>query len=85
MRKKSLLGEIGFFYLIFGVIILFNSFQGITGYAIFENTDVEWGGFLGVVFIIIGIVVWSAAVRDGRLENKLRVYNSHRGKNKDKS
>jgi len=45
----------GIFFLLLGITIFFNSFQGITGFAVYEDVDISRGFIVGVWFIITGI------------------------------
>jgi len=56
-RKIKLSSIIGIIYLLLGIIILLNSFSGITGFVIFEDVNVKWSSVLGVVFVLIGILI----------------------------
>lgn len=61
MSGKRGLRILGILYLILGIIILLNSFSGVTGFVVFEDADVSGSGFLGVVFVVIGILILMAA------------------------
>ena len=73
MRKINLV--LGWIYLILGIVILLNSFQGITGFVVFSDASVGWGWFLGLVFVVIGVVVLAAGREDeeGGLEKLAKV------------
>lgn len=45
----------GIFFLLLGITVFFNSFQGITGFAVYEDVDISRGFIVGVWFIITGI------------------------------
>jgi len=57
MRKGAVLGII---FLILGVFFLINSFSGITGFVIVEDFGRGISGILGVVFVLVGILLFSA-------------------------
>lgn len=69
--KKRLLVLVGVAYLFIGGVVLFNSFQGITGFVVYEGSDVEWGWFLGFVFVVIGVLVLMASNREKRQHRNL--------------
>ncbi len=47
----------GIAFLLLGITIVFNSFQGLTGFAIYENVDVNVGIAIGVWFVLSGIML----------------------------
>ena len=63
-NRIRILRVLGLFYLVLGASVLLNSFQGITGFVIFESASVSWGYFLGVLFVLIGAVVISISGRE---------------------
>ena len=58
--KKRVVRIIGFVFLVFGIILLLNSFSGITGYVIFKDVGKGVGSILGLVFVIGGLVLLMA-------------------------
>lgn len=53
--KKKILWIFGFLFILFGISLLLNSFQGITGFVISEDVSVEVGGVIGFTFMLVGI------------------------------
>lgn len=47
----------GILFFLIGVTVVFNSFQGITGFAVYENIDLDAGFMVGVWFILTGILL----------------------------
>ena len=47
----------GVLFLILGITIIFNSFQGITGFAVYENIDINKGFIVGIWFVFTGILL----------------------------
>ena len=47
----------GVFFLLVGITIVFNAFQGLTGFAIYENVEVKTGFIIGVWFVLTGILL----------------------------
>ncbi len=68
MAKKRGLIIWGILYLVLGVVILFNSFSGLTGFVVFSGADIKWGSVLGVVFVVIGVLVLTARKEWSKLE-----------------
>ncbi len=48
-------------FLFIGVVLLLNSFQGSTGYAILEGTDYVKGFYVALWFLVSGGVVFAIA------------------------
>ena len=48
----------GLVFFVMGMIIIFNSFQGITGFAISEKVDINAGFIVGAWFILTGILLF---------------------------
>jgi hypothetical protein len=67
----------GFLLIIIGIVLLFNSFSGITGLAIFEDVKKEASGLAGAVFVIGGIGILMSRAKYGRSYNEIaaRVYD----------
>ena len=67
---------IGGIFLFIGVTILLNSFSGITGFVVFEGTDVKFGFYAAVWFFVSGILLFTSTLsapsytrhRESRLE-----------------
>lgn len=76
--RKDFWRYFGFLLMVVGIVLLFNSFSGITGLVIFENIKKEAGGILGVVFVIGGIGILMSRARYSRAYNEIaaRVYES---------
>ena len=47
----------GFFFFIMGAFIIFNSFSGITGFAVYEDVDVNYGFIIGAWFVLTGLLL----------------------------
>ncbi len=47
----------GIVFLLLGITIVFNSFQGLTGFAVYDNVDIKAGLFIGVWFVLTGIIL----------------------------
>lgn len=52
-----------------GIIIILNSFQSITGFVIFEDADANYGYFVGLWLIIVGILILTEGRETSDLEN----------------
>jgi len=64
LKSSMLLRVLGVVYLLLGFLIVLNSFQGITGFVVFGDASIGWGGFLGVVFVLIGVVILFVSGRE---------------------
>ncbi len=74
MKKKFLKGIFGFFLFSVGIIFLINSQLNVTGAVIGpNNTFSSIGAFIGLVFIITSILVFSSAVA---LESRVNLSSS---------
>jgi len=69
MKKRTFKFISGVFLILVGVFLIFNSFSGITGFVIFENTK-NVRGILGLVFIVVGAVLF---ITRGEEEKRYRV------------
>lgn len=47
----------GIFFLLVGITIVFNSFQGLTGFAIYEDANLNKGFIIGAWFVLTGILL----------------------------
>jgi len=47
----------GVFFLLVGTTIVFNTFQGLTGFAIYENVSLDKGFIIGAWFVFTGILL----------------------------
>lgn len=47
----------GIFFLLIGITIVFNSFQGLTGFAVYEDVDIKKGVLIGAWFVLTGILL----------------------------
>lgn len=47
----------GILFFLIGITVIFNSFQGITGFAVYEDVDVNAGYLIGAWFILTGILL----------------------------
>jgi hypothetical protein len=48
----------GFAYLLMALILIMNSFQGLTGYVVLEGADVDFSGIAGAWFILAGLLAF---------------------------
>ena len=47
----------GVVFLLLGITVLFNAFQGITGFAVYEDVDLNFGYVIGAWFVLTGILL----------------------------
>ncbi len=47
----------GIIFLILGITIVFNSFQGLTGFAVYEDVDIKTGFLVGAWFVLLGLLL----------------------------
>jgi len=66
MVKGKVFKIFGVLFLVMGVVVVFNSFQGITGFVVFEDVDLNAGFYIGVWFVLTGILL--AAYRKKKVE-----------------
>lgn len=88
MIKHKLLHILGIFYLIIGFIILLNSFQTITGFAIIQDIQPKISPILGIILISIGLLISTATKeKEGELEKKVKlsVYSGKTGQTNDEN
>jgi uncharacterized membrane protein HdeD (DUF308 family) len=57
MNKGIVFRFFGAIFLIIGVTVMFNSFQSITGYAVYGGVDIDKGYIIGAWFVLTGIVL----------------------------
>jgi len=67
-KRVFVIVAISFFF--FGVVLLFNSLGGITGFAVFEGSDYVKGFYVALWFFVAGAVVLTIA-NDRDAESKL--------------
>ena len=60
----------GMIFFVMGIIVIFNSFQGITGFAISENIDINAGFIVGAWFILTGILLFVYKKAEDKLKKK---------------
>ena len=48
----------GALFFIIGITIVFNSSQGVTGFAVYENVDLKFGYIIGAWFVLTGIILF---------------------------
>lgn len=65
MEKKSL-RIFGTFLFLVGIVFLLNSISIITGYFIFEEVDEDFNRAIGLVFLLLGLIIFLSG-----LENKV--------------
>lgn len=70
-------------FFVMGIIVIFNSFQGITGFAISENVDINSGFIVGAWFILTGILLF-VYVKKPEVSSSSTIQKSQ-AKTKDKS
>ena len=76
---------LGFIFVLIGAFLLLNPLSRITGFAVFEKGEGFINPFLGILFVVGGILMMAAQRRDERhkesgLENEIKVYNGRRNK-----
>lgn len=47
----------GAIFFLFGISIIFNTFQGMTGFAVYEDVDLNIGFVIGIWFVLTGILL----------------------------
>ena len=47
----------GIVFFLLGMTIIFNSFQGITGFSVYEDVNLNTGLFIGAWFVLCGILL----------------------------
>ncbi len=47
----------GLLFFIFGITILFNSFNGITGFVVYEDVNLNVGVIIGIWFILVSLLL----------------------------
>jgi len=47
----------GIVLVIVGIVLIINSFSGITGFAILENVTNSTSSILGIILVVVGILV----------------------------
>ncbi len=57
MQKGIVFRIFGVLFVIAGISILFNSFQGITGFVVYEDVELKGGYVLGIWFVITGLLL----------------------------
>lgn len=62
----------GIIFFVLGVTIIFNAFQGITGFAVYEDVDLNVGFFIGAWFILTGILLFVYRKAQDKLNNEKR-------------
>ena len=78
MREKFRIG-VGIFSLLIGIFLVLDSFSGITGHVVSEQTGRGIGSVLGLVFIIGGLLLLALEVQERRKEGGLvRVIRTRR-------
>ena len=70
MREKFRIG-IGTLSLLIGVFLILDSFSGITGNVVSEQTGRGIGSFLGLVFIVGGLLLFALEIQERRKEGGL--------------
>lgn len=58
MVKGKAFKLFGLLFLVLGVTIVFNTFQGITGFAVYNDVDLDAGMIVGAWFVLTGIVLF---------------------------
>ncbi len=57
MNSKKVFRAFGLLSLFMGIILLFNGFSGLTGFAVFEGIGRTASSILGLVFVILGAIL----------------------------
>ena len=62
----------GIIFFLLGITVLFNSFQGITGFAVYEDVNLDGGFLVGAWFILTGalLIVYRREVKDDKRKRK---------------
>jgi len=47
----------GIFFFLLGISVIFNTFQGMTGFVVYENVSLNAGVIIGIWFVITGILL----------------------------
>lgn len=68
---KRFLRFSGLFIFFIGVVLLLNSLLGMTGLIIFENTGTRFGRIFGLVFVILGLIIFLSGL-ENRVEKTKR-------------
>lgn len=68
MEKKRMIRYLGILLVFIGVVITLNSFQGITGFAIYEGIFGNAGQIIGIVFLFFGILLLIAEGLEDRAD-----------------
>jgi hypothetical protein len=61
-KRTFVIVAVSFFFI--GAALLLNSVQGVTGFAVFEGSDLVGGFYIALWFVIAGLVVLAMAERD---------------------
>lgn len=75
MLPKRLFTITGTFFLLIGALFLINSFQGLTGFVVFEDGDVNLSSYAGIFFIVAGLIVLSWREDGFHSRESLRQHN----------
>jgi len=60
----------GLLFFLLGVTIVFNAFQGITGFVVYEDVDLNVGFIIGAWFILTGILLFVYRKAQDKLKRK---------------
>jgi uncharacterized membrane protein len=70
MAKHKVFMFFGILFLFLGATIVFNSFSGITGFAVYEDVDLDYGIIIGVWFVLTGILLAVYRKKEKNAEEK---------------
>ena len=57
MQKGLIFRIFGVLFVIAGISIISNSFQGLTGFVVYQDVDLKAGYFLGIWFVLAGLML----------------------------
>ena len=80
MKKRVFIIQ-GLVFIVVGAIFLINSFSGITGAVVLENVNVSVSAVVGLVFVIVGILIFMARPPLDYERIAVRLYDSLGAKN----
>src|SRR3989344_4473079 len=74
MLQKRTFYIVGISFIFLGAIIAWNSSQGITGFAIFEQSDISLGYLVGIWLFVAGVVILMVSKQD---EEFVKYYHAY--------
>ena len=70
MVNEKIFKFFGVLFVFLGATIIFNSFQGITGFVVYDDIDLKQGYVIGVWFVLTGIVLAIYRKREEAIMNR---------------